>query len=205
MEINGETVVSRPHARDLLVNVPDDEKVNLVVRRDGRYFKVVIDPEIHYPLARYPHTHSSARGMIIPSSFRLGYLDRIREYIEKHQAKSVLVMTSELMKPTVEQALEDVPIFPPDVTIHLEVPQHRYWGGNIVVSDLLVVDDFIDQTCKFIQRTGTRPDLIVIPGSGFNHTRAGFWKRDMVGNYYKRIENVTGIPVELVNTETIFY
>ncbi|MDD4859053.1 MAG: hypothetical protein PHR56_02485, partial [Dehalococcoidales bacterium] len=77
----------------------------------------------------------------------------------------------------------------------------RYFGGNIFMGDLLVVQDFIDAIAEYIERTGKRPDLVIIPSSPFNLSG---WGRDLTGRVYLDIQRHAGVPVELLPCETIF-
>ena len=69
------------------------------------------------------------------------------------------------------------------------------------MGDLMVVQDFIDCIKKYLEQYNKRPDLIVIPSSPFN---LGQWRRDLTGRVYLDIEREVGIPVELLDCETIY-
>ena len=69
------------------------------------------------------------------------------------------------------------------------------------MGDLLVVQDFIVCVQGYLEEGGPRPDLIVIPSSPFN---LGQWQRDLTGRVYLDIEREVGIPVELLDCETVY-
>ena len=98
------------------------------------------------------------------------------------------------MHDAVERALQqEVAIFD-EIDLILEVPKHRFWGGNIVIGDLLTVDDYIVHIQEHGRRQGRAPDLVLVPTTGFNA-----WGRDIRGEPYLKIKRVTGVPVELVD------
>jgi hypothetical protein len=82
-----------------------------------------------------------------------------------------------------------------------EVPENRYFGGNIILGDLLVVQDFIDHIRDYLARGNPRPDLVVIPSTPFG---LGAWRRDLTGRPYMDIERATGVPVALLECERIY-
>ena len=117
-----------------------------------------------------------------------------------HGAKEVLLLTSCLMKPTMESLVSHNG-FSSGVKLHLRVPENRYFGGNIIMGDLLVVQDFIEAIQAFINEERIYPDLVVIPSSPFHLSG---WGRDLTGRVYREIERLTDIPVALVACEPIF-
>ena len=72
-------------------------------------------------------------------------------------------------------------------------PQHTFWGGNIVVGDLYLCDDYIGCLQRVSARLGRRPDLAAIPCT-FSPNN---WT-DLAGVPISDIELRTGIPVELI-------
>ncbi|MGB2854258.1 MAG: hypothetical protein WBC55_07400, partial [Dehalococcoidia bacterium] len=88
-----------------------------------------------------------------------------------------------------------------NLRIDIGVPQNSFFGGNIFMGDLLVVQDFIDFIREYLKGNGGRPDLIVIPSSPFS---LGGWGRDLTGRVYLDIEREVGIPVELLECGTVF-
>jgi MoaA/NifB/PqqE/SkfB family radical SAM enzyme len=167
VEVNGTPVISRPHAVDLIRQTPQDAIIRTVIRRAGKFYRILIDPGTHGKRASYPYLwFTPQRGLHIPQGFRLGYLDEIKVLIKQHNAQKILLLTTELMSPTLSYVMQEVKILPEDIDLHIEIPKQNYWGGNIVIGDLLVVDDYVDHIKDFISRQGFKPDLVIIPDSG---------------------------------------
>ena len=142
--------------------------------------------------------------VIIASGFRSDYVETLREIIERRGAKKVLLLSSELVRPSLEQALRESsaasPPFAGGGTLEIVVPRNGYFGGDVFMGDLLVVQDFIDAIAEY-REAGGRPDLVVIPSSPF---ALGGWQRDLTGRVYLDIERATGLPVELVDCDTVY-
>jgi len=136
------------------------------------------------------------------SGLRMSYLEDLKEIVKARRAKRVLFLSSELVKPTFEQCLAESNLFGSgELRIDVEVPKNHFFGGNVFMGDLLVVQDFIDRVKDYVIRKGHRPDLVVIPSSPFNLSQ---WGRDLTGRVYLDIERETGIPVELLHCATMY-
>jgi hypothetical protein len=203
LDVNGLAVSSRPQARYLLAILQESQvkSAKIGVKRDGRTLHLTLNPGNF----TYPYTKSGDRylGIIMMGTgFRLNYLENLRNIIDSYKAKHVLFLSSTLVKPGFEQALAESSFFTSgQVKIDIEVPCSNFFGGNIFMGDLMVVQDFIDCIKKYLEQYNKRPDLIVIPSSPFN---LGQWKRDLTGRVYLDIEREVGIPVELLDCETIY-
>jgi len=110
-----------------------------------------------------------------------------------------LFLSSTLVKPYFIENLKQIAL-PKEIEIQVIVPPNRFFGGNIFMGDLLVVDDFIEAIKEYLQRE-TAPDLIVLPSTPFS---LGDWRRDLTGRVYKEIERAVGIPVVLLDCEVIY-
>ena len=203
LEINGLGVRNRPQARDILsfVRRSREEQIGLVVRRGSDVVRLTMELNRHsYPYARDTDNHLGV--IFLGTGLRLVYMERFRDIIQSHKAKRVLFLSSALVKPTLEQSISDSHLFgDASVKIDIEIPSNRFFGGNVFMGDLLVVQDFIDHIREHVEAKGSAPDLIVIPSSPFN---MGGWRRDLTGRVYLDIERVVGIPVEILECETIY-
>ena len=199
--INGLPIKTRPQALSLLGLVQRSplERVSVTVARpegpddlslELNNFAYPFDPKI-VPYA----------GCVFPSSgIPLDWTGQLRNLILKVQAREVLVLTSTLVRPTLEKRIRETP-FPAEIKLHLRVPPNRCLGGNIFMGDLLMVEDFISAVKDFLREGLVSPDLVVIPSSPFHMSG---WGRDLRGRVYKDIERVTGIPVGLIECDPIF-
>jgi len=201
--VNGLTVASRPQARHLLalLQEADNASAQVTVKRKGRSLEFTLNLQnFSYPYS--PNVDRHLGIVLMGTGLRLNYLEKLRDIINSYKAKHVLFLSSTLVKPNFEQALVESPLFASGETqIDIEVPRNNFFGGNVFMGDLLVVQDFIDSIKEYLERKGKRPDLVVIPSSPFN---LGQWKRDLTGRVYLDIEREVGIPVELLDCATIY-
>ena len=200
LEINGITIRDRPEVRAVLsiVAKSDVSRVDTKVRRGQDILDVPIFlQEYSYPSSRYFDTEL---GIILLGTGLTNYTEKLMEIVRKHKAQQVLFLSSYLVKPAFEQQLAQS-VRPGEVKIDIEVPKNKFFGGNICMGDLLVVQDFIDCIKEYMNRVDHEPDLIVIPSSPF---ALGGWGRDLTGRTYLDIEREVGIPVELLVCRPIY-
>jgi pyruvate-formate lyase-activating enzyme len=201
LDINGLPVQNRPQARSLLGIIHNSrlEQVSITVgRAEGRKMFTIGLKNSDYP---YDWRSVPMVGCVFPSSgVPLDWTEFLGNRLSRIPAREILILTSALIRPTLEKRIRDN-LFLPGTTLHLRVPPNRYLGGNIFMGDLLVVEDFITAIKDFLDEGLGRPDLVVIPSSPF---RLSGWGRDLTGRVYKDIERITGIPVELMECDPIF-
>lgn len=200
--INNIPVRTRPQARDMLSMLQKGEykQADLAVDREHQKFTVKVNlDDFSYPFTKAFDKHLGI--IFMGTGLRLSYIERLKELIDEHKAKQVLFLSSALVRPTFEQCLRESRLLDSaDLKINIEVPQNSYLGGNIFMGDLLVVQDFIDCIKQYLLGN-SEPDLIVIPSSPF---ALGNWKRDLTGRVYLDIEREVGIPVRLLDCDTIY-
>lgn len=200
--INDIPVRTRPQARDMLSMLQKGEykQADLTVDREHQKLTVKINlDDFSYPFTKAFDKHVGI--IFMGTGLRLSYIERLKEMIDEHRAKDVLFLSSALVRPTFEQCLRESRLLDSaDLKINIEVPQNSYFGGNIFMGDLLVVQDFIDCIKEYLLRAH-EPDLIVIPSSPF---ALGDWKRDLTGRVYLDIEREVGIPVRLLDCDIIY-
>jgi len=201
IKINGLSVKNRPQARSLLtiLHQSDLGKASLSIQRDGTRLDLDLNlSDFDYPFTPETATHL---GMIFSSlGIPQEWLERLKEAISARGAKEVLVLTSSLVRPFMEKSISQNG-FLSGVRTRIRVPGNHYFGGNIYMGDLMVVQDFIDAIEEFMDSGEVEPDLVVIPSSPFHLSG---WGRDLIGRVYLDIERSTGIPVALVECEPIF-
>jgi len=200
--INNIPVRTRPQARDMLSMLQKGEykQADLTVDREHQKLTVKINlGDFSYPFTKAFDKHVGI--IFMGTGLRLSYIERLKEMIDEHRAKDVLFLSSALVRPTFEQCLRESRLLDSaDLKINIEVPQNSYFGGNIFMGDLLVVQDFIDCIKEYLLRAH-EPDLIVMPSSPF---ALGDWKRDLTGRVYLDIEREVGIPVRLLDCDIIY-
>jgi hypothetical protein len=201
VKINGLPIQSRAQARLLLTTLHGKESgpALLSVRRSG----TLLNLELDRTNFDYPYTPETATylGVVFASSgIPREWMERLKDVIDIHRARDVLLLTSRLVRPTVEQMVSHNGMFSA-VNIHMHVPRNRFFGGNIFMGDLMVVEDFIEAVREFMDEQKMRPDLIVLPSSPFHLSG---WGRDLTGRVYLDIERRLKIPVSLVECDPIF-
>jgi len=203
LQINGLSIRNRPQACDLLCTVQQGKvrEISLTVQRDSQICEVNLDPNRYsYPYSKDIDTHLGI--IFLGAGLRIGYIEQLKEIIQSHQAKRVLFLSSTLVKPIFEQCLTQLHLFgDSQLKIDIEIPKNNFFGGNIFMGDLLVVQDFVDCIQQYIAKRRYKPDLVVIPSSPFNLSG---WGRDLAGRVYLDIERETGVAVELLDCATIF-
>ena len=215
LRVNGQPVVSRAEAVHLIELQAETAPwtVTLDIAREGERFSVELSNELATEEDLYPYKpkgyaanyESLARwgfGIQLMDGFDVGALTRLKEAVDRHpQAHRVLVFTTPLVKDLYAQALTIVGDAPecnlPGIEVRATVARHNFWGGNIMIGDLHVVQDFVDHL-ELLKAHGYRPDLAVIPSSFTNS-----WGMDLLGHSYLEIERRTGIKVELLRVRRV--
>ncbi len=201
LKINGLKVESRPQARSLLnlLHESDLKASPFIIERDGKRIEFKTDLlNFNYPYTRETATHLGA--VFASSGIPREWVERLRDTVWSRKAKEVLLLTSPLVRPALENLLVHVGL-PSGSRLHLRTPQNSYFGGNISMGDLMVVQDFIEAIEDFMEEENIRPDLVIIPSSPFNLSG---WGRDLTGRVYLDIERRSGCPVALVECDPIF-
>jgi hypothetical protein len=200
LSVAGLKVASRPQARDLLHLHHQNRtpSLSLSAQRGREFVEMNLRPgQYGYPYAQETDHHW---GMIfMGSGVRPSLLEDLKALISHHRAKNVLFLSSALVKPVFLQLLHESSLFG-GIRIQVEVPENRYFGGNICMGDLLVVQDFIEAIREYL-RQNPPPDLVVIPSSPFS---LGSWKRDLEAREFAEIERTLGLPVALLDCEPIY-
>jgi pyruvate-formate lyase-activating enzyme len=200
--VNGIPVTGRPQARDLLSLLQGSGgKGTITVRRGGRTVELAGDTaDWSYPFDTATGTHLGV--VFMGAGLRSSYLGRLEALARECAGREVLFLTSSLVRPTLEQLLRERPLSLPQGTrLRLAVPENRFFGGNIILGDLLVVQDFISFLRAYLETAEMRPGLVVIPSSPFHLSG---WGRDLTGRPYRDIERETGLAVRLLACHPIW-
>ncbi len=158
--------------------------------RDGRRMEGRLGPvsEGVYPYgAFYP-----LGGLVISDGISTAHLAHVGRVVRRHRAKKVLFLSSRLMVPLARDLFRGWRLLPPGTTVTVVPVPNAFFGGNVFVGDLLVVDDYVQFLSSWVGRNG-KPDLVLIPSSPFTD-----WGRDLVGACHLEISRSIGLPVELI-------
>lgn len=199
--VGGLVIQNRPQAREILsiFQQGQNQLTTITVFRENK------EVQLDLRLDNYSYPYTKATGIhlgiiFMGTGLRVGYLERLKDIIRARQAKNVLFLSSRLVKPVFEQLLRES-YYLNNVHLEIAVPENSFLGGNIIMGDLLVVDDFISCIKEHTRDKNKQFDLVVIPSSPFN---LSLWGRDLTGRCYLDIERETGIPVELLECATIY-
>ncbi len=208
LEINGKKVFTRSYCNDLLRKTSEG-LLHIKILRNKEIRKITIvcnqqdkEKDLYpYKPANYSIDPLLHHGIFMPDSFRLEYIIQIEGIIKNYNAKNVLIFSSKLISPYFKKILQ---VFKrqghfKNVKIYVETPQNNFWGGNICIGDLLTVSDYIDCIEEFLLKRKVRPDLLLIPCSGFSN-----WGRDITGRSFLEIERRFNIPVDLIKSLVIW-
>lgn len=209
--VEDEPVRSRMHAKRLLSRhgAATRGRVRIEIERAGQRWPLVLEDRATPDEDLYPY---KPRGYAAPSAGDEAYgslfglflnddidpddLLSVIEVARKRDARSVAVMSSHLLEGVVLEYLSHNPTLVREaegLDLYVVSPRHSFWGGNIVVGDLYLCQDYVACLQRLTARLGQRPDLAVIPMTfSPNH-----WT-DLAGIPYSEIELRTGVPVELV-------
>ncbi len=204
VSISGVPVAYRNHARQLLrvFFKSGTKKFRMEYIRDGKVLETTVNAR-DFP-AQGPYRSENIPifqpyGFLIRSGLDPAHLTKIRHLADTRDAKNILILTSELVKPSMRNLIQENESEIGKLKLFLEVPENKaHFGGDIVVGDLLVVDDFIACITSWVRKTSCSPDLVIIPGTPFNP-----WGRDLTGKTNLEIERETSIPVEIVGCDRI--
>ncbi|ONI81296.1 hypothetical protein ALI144C_22510 [Actinosynnema sp. ALI-1.44] len=182
------------------------ETVLLGVRRDGVDRTYTLERHDPRSIGTYPYGQISSfddfvLGLIVTDTLRYSSLKSARRILEHRKARRALVLTSELILPILRYMIDKTGAFA-GFDVHVRVAENRYFGGNINIGDLLVVEDFVHAIGQFVEETGDTPDLVLIPASPFATSP---WVRDLTGKPWTDIERLTGVPVEIVECSPLVF
>jgi len=173
-----------------------DEPLTLQIQRDGKTLDVELLPpgEFQYPYTRRTSTLINRTGIVIHEGFQLTDLRRLVKILAQRRPRKVLFLSSRIMKPLFEEQLHRFCDLD-GIEFRTEVPEHKFWGGNVFIGALYTVSDYVQHINRSVSENQFAPDLIIIPSSPFSE-----WGRDLAGEVYAEIERRVGIPVEILNT-----
>jgi MoaA/NifB/PqqE/SkfB family radical SAM enzyme len=188
--------------------------VDIEVERDGEVLSFTLDDrglpdEDCYPYKprgyKSPYqlndAYHSLLGLYLNDDIDPSDLLTVIALARKHQARTVVILTSQLLESVVCEYLEHNPTLvkaAEDLELIVVSPKHNFWGGNIVVGDLYLCEDYIACLRRIISKLGRVPDLAVVPAT-FSPNN---WT-DLAGIPYSEIQLQTGVAVELVNCKQI--
>ena len=98
-------------------------------------------------------------GLCLPGSFHLQYLKQIHRAILDTGARRSLVIASPFYRDLVTALLAELPL-PEGVECDVVVPQNEFFGGNVSIGDLWVLEDIARSVHAYVKTKG-KPDLVL--------------------------------------------
>ncbi|MDR5759692.1 PDZ domain-containing protein [Caballeronia sp. LZ035] len=200
--VNGRRVLSRPQCESLLALCRESEpcEVSLQLRRGDDRIEISIS-ESHCELRDdyiYGFPYNDRFGIyLIAGSIPAAALDQIFKYIEFYRARKIILITSHVVAPLLAKLLEDYRfrLECHEVSIDLIIPENRFYGGNIVLGDLFVVEDIASAIQRHLKDANETPELVLVPSASFNY---GGWWRDIKGQPFLFLQKMFNFPVHPV-------
>jgi len=216
VRVNGRIAPSRMACKRLLAEAARDCQgvVRIIVERRGQALEFTLDDQLDPQLDLYPYkpkfykspssygeTSGSLLGLFLNDDIDPDDVMSAVQVARRRHARSIVVLTSRLLEDIVSAYFEHNPTLvraTADMEVMVVSPQHHFWGGNIVVGDLYLCEDYIACLNRLTRKLGRKPDLAIIPCT----FSPNYWT-DLAGVPYSEIELHTGIAVELVNCARI--
>lgn len=204
LAVEGREVVSRSHAVSLLMRAPPEENVSLEVARGETRFAAVLEAPSphadHYPYQPRGYARLDSPNMLfglcLPGAFQLTSMKLIHEAVCQRGARRPLIVASGHFRDLAAELLAELPL-PSGTVVDLIVPENRYFGGDVDLGDLWVIDDLVEAVREYAH-DHELPDLLLVPGSFLSR-----WGRDLLGVSFTELEPALGLPVVVIPCERI--
>lgn len=197
-------VVSRAHATSLLRRAAQKGSVTLEIERGKDTIEVRLR-ERPVEADAYPYKPSGyqplsfpglAFGLVLPGSFHLEYVKQIQNAIRARGAQRSVVCVSPFYHDLVAELLGGLRL-PEGCSVELVVPRSEFFGGNVSIGDLWVLDDIANAVKPLLDRP-EKLDLLLLPDSFLSR-----WGRDLRGISYAELAARLDVDIALIHTERI--
>lgn len=200
IEINGRSIINRSHALALLNN-PADKCLSIKIKRgnEEKLLHLNTDVQCTYPFHPEGHTHPYLKtGIYLNEDFDHNCLYYIQSRIIASNYKKILIVSSKLIYPIVQMTIKKMDFSFLCDEVSFVIVENLFWGGNICIGDLAVVDDYLRAVEKFLVDNEV-PDAVFIPNSFI--VANGL---DLLGKSVQEISIKLKIKVELIPCRKIF-
>jgi len=206
LKVGRRTVVTRQDAKEALRRAHHARRdVRVEYRREGEIHSARLLVMRDRDIDAYPYKAPGSEaltmhcyGLFMTDGFSLEYLEALIQTMrQRPEGTRFLALVSPLARDLLAGmlgALADsgVDLREFDRTLFTTAAQ-EYWGGNTIVADLHVVEDYVKHVRR-LKADGEAPEVLLVPSSFL----AGPWQVDLLGTNYLRIEEQTGCAVDLV-------
>lgn len=205
--IDGARVALRSQALGMLAALHDQgaAAVDIAVWREAeqREIAVTLSPgEARYPYDPAIHAPGERYGVLLLEDLHLAHVQQVCDLMRQHDSHNALLFTSPVVAPLVEALCEGVPDFAAffaDRQLIIETLDETEVGGNYALMDGRLVADFVAQIERVRARSGSIPDMVLIPNALGNP-----WGLDYQRVSIVEIERRFGMPVELIEWPILY-
>jgi hypothetical protein len=198
LTVEGVRMATRNQCLSLLSLLRRDRRsIQLEIGRSGRVVCLRLQGDYLHDDYLYDLPFNDRYGIhLIGENIRLRSIRDIFSVVDRYGAKRVLFLTSMIVRPLLAKLLKELSVLSggKNIEFDLQIPQNRFLGGNIVMGDMLVLDDFLEFIEGYARDNGA-PDLILLPSGPFNH---GGWSRDMKGQPFELLRHFVESPIEMI-------
>ena len=196
--INGKNLTTRNECLGMLALYRErNEDAVLTISRETSTLDVKLKCDAEGDRYIYGRPFNDRFGIhLIGENIRLASVREIFARVRFHKAKKVLFLTSLVVRPFLSQLIQELGFLcaNEEVEFDLQIPPNCFLGGNIVMGDMLVLDDFFSFIDDYLS-SNLDIDLVLLPSGPFNH---GNWLRDMKGQPFELLRRAYKVPVELI-------
>lgn len=195
-EVADRPVLSRSHCSAMLALLRDTERVpaRVTVERDGAPVQLTL-PRVGADGYKYgPPTNDRFGIYLVGGSPPISAIRDVFQLAGEYSAEHTLVLTSQIVQPLLDTMLREWAFLAatPGARIRTLAPRCGFYGGTVVLGDLLTVDDIVDAVDAYRAEHGT-PDLVLVPSAPFN---SGGWFRDIRGRTFFELRRRLSMPCE---------
>lgn len=200
LEINGIPVINRSHSLALLNNT-EDTYFSIRIKRGDEQKMVQLNSNVQctYPFLPEGHTLPYLKtGIYLNEDFDHNCLYHIQHRIITSSYKKILIISSKLIYPLVQMTIKKMDFSFLCEEVSFAIVENHFFGGNICIGDLAVVDDYLRTVEKFLTDNEV-PDAVFIPDSFL--VANGL---DILGKSFQEISKKFKVKVELIPCRKIF-
>ncbi len=208
VKINKWKVANRYEAKMLLYAIKNDDFCRITVKRGEHLLDMVLKAREHdYPYYKDANTfYEFPFGIVMPMGFDHNILKEVISLVKKHKAKNVAILASELIAPILKAEIKKLNLKSRiskgfQAKINVLLVKNHYLGGNMMIGDMLVAEDFIKTIRAANRRHRNKYDLFILSSSSFD--LLSNWRMDIKGDSISSIASKTGEQIEFIGSTMI--
>jgi hypothetical protein len=196
--VNGQPFFWRADGlRELTRLMVNEKNVAVDIQRGKTRKTIHLEYEAHGSYPYSPEDFRAPYGLFVCDDIHTERIRLLKSVLRERNPEHPVLISSRLMKRSVSLLFEMFGVLEDFPGLELAIVPNSYLGGNIFMGDLIVVRDILAYAQVHWQGK-SRPDLLVLPSSGFNE-----YGRDLLGEPYTTIQLQTGLPVFLLPARII--